>query len=133
MSDCIYIDKYDKCQKDEMFLSIGDYFEECDSYTDITEGKDYEEKYYKRLRNSRTGIEEKQESKGKKIEMYGLIFYTEEDTRFEKDYYMTEEKTGYLLPSEALKNKDNLEVVYKTIEELIPVKDLPDYVEASPC
>ena len=126
MEDCVHIDKDRVCQKDHIFLILNDHLSaECEDYKDITLGEDYQEKYFLRCKIEKTGRVEKREAKGKKIEMHGLTFYTQEDIRFRNDYRMTEEKTGLVLSREDLEDNNKLAIIRKKVEETTPVKDLP--------
>lgn len=137
MEDCVYFNKDFICQRGDITLTFGEYLDfECEDYRDITEGEDYQEKYYKRCQNPKTKREERREAKGKRIEIHGLIFYTQEDIRDKDNYGLTEEVTGLYISRISLENEKKLAIVRERLTEITPVKDLSDYIELeedTPC
>lgn len=118
------------CSEDEVTFDFDSYYDEglghcCMSYTNITETEEYQTPYFKHIENPETGKLEKKAAKGKRIELFGRVFFTEEDTRFSDKYMLTEEVTGYLIPFDCLKK--HYQVIEERIKGIIPVKELPLY------
>ncbi len=128
MTDCINNTREFICSATSISFSLNNW-EPCDGYKSIVETDEYKSKYYKAVMEE--GVPYKKLSHGKRIELYGRVFYTEEDTRFDGNYYLTDEQSGYLTSLELLIKvmTEKPEEAIKTMDDVGAVIDLPDYEE----
>jgi len=127
-SECVN-NKNDKCTLDTIHIAfdIDHNYEEffpCGTYENILMAPEYKEPYFMRVQNPKTKRVEKREMKGKKVELLGMAFYTNNDTRYEENWWLTEEKTGFGAHKENILREP--EVARRAITESTPVRELPD-------
>ncbi|CDX01266.1 Hypothetical protein DPCES_1379 [Desulfitobacterium hafniense] len=121
--------KNDICTLDSIHIAfdefcLGNGFYLCADYKNVFHAPEYQERYFIRVKDTKTRREEKARRNGKRLELFGMVFYTENDTRYDKDWWLTEEKTGLGVSKKyVLENPDK---VRKVIEEVTPVSELPD-------
>ncbi len=122
--------KNDVCTLDAIHIAfdefcLGNGFYLCADYKNVFLAPEYQEPYFMRISNPKTKRIEKMRKNGKRLELFGMVFYTESDTRYtEKDWWLTEEKTGLGVGKKYLMKHANK--VRKAIEEVTPVSELPD-------
>ena len=119
---CVHCNKDYACELKNITLR----YAECQTFRSITATEEYKQKYYKRAKNDLTGKHEKYVGYGKRLEINGLVLFTEEDTRHGDNYIVTEEISGASIKVSKLKDEKRLAEIKERISVLIPVKDLPD-------
>jgi hypothetical protein len=122
---CLWCER-EVCQAEKINLSS---YGTCWTEEDITDGEEYQEEYWIRTKHG-DGTILRQQKHGKKVELCGLTFYTEDDIRTEKDRdqaRMTEATTGYACVPYS-KIEANIEHIKQEIAKVdIPLMDLPPY------
>jgi len=94
-------------------------------YTDIA--PEYRDVFYKHFKSRYDDHPCKKECHGKKIERFGLTFYTEDDDRFEQEEVgLTEEISGYFVGTLDKLTEEKCEQIKKKLKDITPVKDVPD-------
>lgn len=110
------------CQKEE--IEIDDTCLDWVSHVEIS--KEYNDIFYKHIRDNKTGEEYKKEARGKRYEMLGLVWYTDEDDREGiEEISFTEEVSGMRTNGRNI-TEENLPKIMKMLAEVKPVKDLPE-------
>ena len=110
------------CQKEE--IEIDDTCLDWVSHVEIS--KEYNDIFYKHIRDNKTGEEYKKEARGKRYEMLGLVWYTDEDDREGiEEISFTEEVSGMRTKGRNI-TEENLPKIKKMLAEVKPVKDLPE-------
>ena len=100
----------------------------CETYIAYTEiSDDYREVFYKHFKSRADGHPCKKECQGKKIERFGLTFFTNDDDRFEPESVgLTEEISGYYVGTLDKLTEKRCEEIKMKLKDITPVKDVPD-------
>ena len=98
----------------------------CCSYRDHTDmSPEYRETFWKRICSRKDKHECRNEGRGKRYEMIGLIWFTDQDDRWGTDeIWFTEQRTGL-----RCKGKDiggNAELIRERVGTTSPVESLPE-------
>lgn len=116
------------CSRDEVTFDAGD----CEEYLfhpDVC--PDYRNTFWKRIKSRKDNIEKRLESnQGKRYEVNGLVFFTEDDDRNGIDeIWFTEERTGRRLLGKYLKPEFTERI--RSMDTDSPLMELPvaDYWE----
>ena len=89
--------------------------------------KEYRTPYYKQLRSRKDRHRCRKQGYGKRIERFGLVFYTEDDDRYgEEEIRVTEESSGYYCGKLADLNEERIAMIREKLKTILPVADLPD-------
>ena len=97
------------------------------AYTDIS--PEYGDVFYKHFKSRKDGHHCKRECHGKKIERFGLTFFTTDDDRFEPDRVgLTEEISGYYVGTLDKLTEKRCEEIKEKLKTIEPVKNSPDAV-----
>ena len=102
----------------------------CETFISYVESApEYREVFYKHLKSNKDGHLCKRECHGKKIERFGLTFYTNDDDRFEPERVgLTEEITGYYCGTLDKLTEERCNKIREKIKTIEPVKNVPDAV-----
>lgn len=110
------------CQKEE--IEIAGTCLDWVSHVEIS--KEYNNIFYKHIGDNKTGEEYKKEARGKRYEMIGLVWYTDEDDREGiEEISFTEEVSGMRTKGRNI-TEENLPKIMKVLAETKPVKDLQE-------
>ena len=94
------------------------------AHTDVD--KEYRHEFWKRYLNNENGKTYRVASRGKRYEMLGFVFYTDEDDRWGiKTVSFTEEKSGLRALGGQI-TEENIEKIREGIETATPLMDLPE-------
>ena len=122
---CNYVSSDGFCTLEEIELDEDATCESFQNYTEIAPG--YNNLFYKQMRSKKDGHTCKRECYGKKIERFGLVFYTSDDDRYEPDdVCCTEEITGYYCGKLSELTEKRCEEIKERINGIPPVKNQPD-------
>lgn len=122
---CFYCSSEGLCTLEEIELDEDCTCETYRNYTDIAPG--YNNQFYKHMRSKKDGHGCRKECYGKKIERFGLVFYTTDDDRYQPDNVgCTEEITGYYCGMLSELTEKRCEEIKERMNGITPVKDEPD-------
>ena len=120
-SGCEYCTK-GICQKEE--IELDDICLDWLSHVEVS--KEYNNIFYKHIRDNKTGKEYKKEARGKRYEMLGFVWYTDEDDREGiEEISFTEEVSGMKAQGKSI-TEENMKKIMEKLTEAKPVKDLPE-------
>lgn len=103
----------------------------CDSDAYSAEDNpEYQSPYWIQVKNYEDNRFYRKERKGKRVEIGGLVFYTECDDRYSQDIPYTEEITGALAQGPITEEK--IEKIKRKLKDTTPVMELPIYYENEP-
>lgn len=107
---------------------------EC--YETITEQAEYQTEYWIHCKDKRTGANFKRKKKGKRIEVDGVVLYTDEKIPPEAewknpqwDIRCTEEKTGMIVPLHSLYIPEHRKKIDEYIKNAVPFSELEERAE----
>ena len=111
-----------QCQAERIEIS-----DSCLTFTAHTDvDKEYRHEFWKRYLNNENGKTYRVASRGKRYEMLGFVFYTDEDDRWGiKTVSFTEEKSGLRALGGQI-TEENIEKIREGIETATPLMDLPE-------
>ena len=122
---CAYCSNNLVCTLEEIELDQDGDCTTYQSYTDVA--KEYQNRFYKHIKSKKDGHGCKKECYGKRIERFGLVFFTKDDDRYKPDEVgCTEEVTGYYCGSLSELTEKRCDEIKKRINGITPVKDVPD-------
>lgn len=110
------------CGRDEIELddTCGDYV----NHTDIS--PEHRKTFWKRVRSRKDKHECKLSCEGKRFEICGLVWFTDQDDRWGIDELsFTEERSGLRCKGRDI-NEANIEKIKKILSTVSPVEDLPE-------
>ena len=110
------------CQRDEIELD-----DSCQDWLDHTDvSPEYCHTFWKHCHTADRKKEYKTEARGKRYEILGLVWYTDQDDRNGTDKIsFTEEVSGVGIMGKDI-NEKNLPMIKENIAKVAPVKTLPD-------
>ena len=114
------------CQRGELTLYDG----QCEEYEDITEGPDYQEEYFiaceYRPKDDGERIQYRQARKGKRVEIDGDVYYTQDDIRDGMAFArFTDAITGRLVSGKDLMSDIYAPLIKGKRKIMTPVMDMP--------
>lgn len=122
---CAYCSKDLVCTLEEIDLDQDGNCVSYQCYTDVS--KEYQNRFYKHMKSKKDGHGCKKECYGKKIELFGLVFFTTDDDRYSPDEVgLTEEITGYYCGLLSELTEKRCDEIKERMNGITPVKDEPD-------
>lgn len=126
-------DKCENCRHGTCQLpSLTLYDGQCEEYEDITEGPDYQERYFiaceYKPKDCKPGesIRYRKLKKGKRVVREGVVFFTNDDIRDGLNgAELTEARTGMLIQGEHIENAEAMRIILKMREEMPPITAYP--------
>ena len=118
------VNGYGICGSDQIELKD----DNCITYGAHTDmSPEYREVFWKRLKSRKDKHECKQRSKkGKRYEMIGLVWFTENDDRWgTDDIWFTEQKSGLRCQGRDI-NEKRKETILELVNSVCPVEELPE-------
>lgn len=124
-SECVNC-RRNTCQLGTLTLFSG----ECQEYEDVTKGPDYQEEYFIACRFrpevDAEAFRYREKKKGKRVELRGVTFYTQEDIREGiGGARFTEAHTGFRVKGEDILDDERFKKVMKAVRTDLPVLMLP--------
>lgn len=103
--------------RDEQCITFG-------AHTDMS--PEYREAFWKRMRSRADGHECKKETTGKRYDMAGFVWFTEQDDRWgTNEIWFTEQKSGLRVQGKDI-SEEKAEKIKGKINRILPVELLPD-------
>ena len=122
---CAFCSKDLVCTLEEIELDQDGDCTTYQSYTDVA--KEYQNRFYKHLKSKKDGHGCKKVCYGKRIERFGLVFFTTDDDRYKPDEVgCTEEITGYYCGSLSELTEKRCDEIKERMNGITPIKDEPD-------
>lgn len=104
---------------------------EC--YEPVNDQEDYQTEYWIHCKDKGSGVEYKQKKKGKRIEVDGVVLYTNEKLPPEDewknpqwDIRCTEEKTGMIVPLHSLYIHEHRKKIDEYIKNAVPLSEIAE-------
>ena len=112
------------CERNEVVLVSMECMDYV-AYVDVD--PEYQNKYYRQLKSHEDGHLCRQESRGKRYEFFGMVFYTsQDDRRGIEDLVFTEEVSGYRIRGRNIMKEEMAQKIREKIAQAVPVATLPD-------
>lgn len=111
------------CSLNEIELDADNMCYSYRAHTDLS--PEYRETFWKRMKSWADEHECKNEGRGKRYEMIGLTWFTDQDDRWGTDeIWFTEQRSGLRCQGKDI--NENAELIREKVESVSPVENLPE-------
>ena len=112
------------CERDDVELESM----ECLDYVAwVDVAPEYQNTYYRQLKSREDEHLCRQESRGKRYEFFGMVFYTSQDDRSGiEDLEFTEEVSGYRIRGRDIMKEEMAQKIREKVAQAVPVATLPE-------